>query len=156
MSAALLAALMLGCSSADDTLPSAGDEASSPADASSLPPGSDDPVDSEAGDGATDQTVPDEGPEGGEPADDSGDEGSDGDEPAPSTTTPDDDDVDPDEEAGGDTSDDDVDPAVIALSFLGFGILVGVAAMWMLRRNDPDAQVGREERHDWPDQEMSL
>lgn len=49
-------------------------------------------------------------------------------------------------------TDDDVDPVGVGLAAAGFILLVGIAAWWMLRRDDPGADIDRQ----GPDDRMTV
>ena len=96
------------------------------------------------------------------PSDDTTPDGS-----APVTTPPDeqpdnseptDSEHSPDEQTPTTAPTDDAaaDPVVVGLAAAGFILLVGIAAWWMLRRDDPDADAGRQSRRDWPDDQMTV
>jgi hypothetical protein len=74
----------------------------------------------------------------------------------PETSAPPGDDAPADDDVVGDAADDDVDPVLITLAVAGFVALLAVAAWWMFRRDDPDADIGHTDPHDWPDDHMSL
>ena len=61
-----------------------------------------------------------------------------------------------DDEVVVDAADDDVDPVLVSLAVAGFVALLAVAAWWMFRRDDPDADIGHTDPQDWPDDQMSL
>lgn len=146
-----LASVVLGCSSADEAFPSTPD-ATAPDEGEpdgSVPDGS-----------VPDATVPD-----GSVPDDSVPVGSvpDGsvpDESGPSTPNDppvnDAPDGEPGEGASAPDDDSDSDPLLFGLALVGFGILLGVAMTWMLRRDDPDREVGAVDTQDRPDEQMSI
>lgn len=76
-------------------------------------------------------------------------------EDAPDEGVPDDELADEDE-APPEEDTDDVGLLAATLAVLGFTVLVGVAGWWMLRNWNPDDEVGRPDRHDWPDEDMSI
>jgi hypothetical protein len=51
---------------------------------------------------------------------------------------------------------DPVDPLTVVVALAGFAVLLGVAAWWMVRRVDPDAQPlpSSENDPDWPTDQM--
>lgn len=138
------------CSDADETRPdAAGPVASSPSDE----PDASVPRDSVPEESVPDGSVPEESAPDSAPATPPDD----GTEPSEPSDPPEG--GEPPIEEGPDVSasdDDEVDPVLVALAVLGFVVLVGVAARWMLRRDDPDDEIGRPDRRDWPDEQMSL
>jgi hypothetical protein len=146
-----LAAFAAACSGADQISPPAVEDVGSAPDA---------PDESEGDGSAPETTAPDDVPDEETPPDDTA--------PAttPPATNPPDEAPDSSEpvddssavEGGSDGSEpaDELDPVLVALAVAGFVVLVGVAAWWMLRRDDPDADIGHAEEHQWPDDQMSL
>ncbi len=123
----------IGCSEVEDTSRPV-DTETPPTDGDGAPPTDDD------GEGG-DETPPTDGDET-PPTDDDGE--GDGETP-------------PTDDDGAPPTDDDGeggDPVLVALSAVAVVALIGVAAWWMIGRQDPDEQVGRPD--DWPDADMSI
>ena len=159
-----LVILGAGCSEADEIGTPAADQTpidtSAPTD--STPESSPDEPDG-------DTTAPDESTPGATTPDDTSPEAPpvaesspDGTVPAGPPSTPETSEPPPEEEDPTDDErneagpEDEPDPVFVALALAGFVALLSVAAWWMVRREDPDADIGNPGRHDWPDDQMSL